>query len=187
MTQAVVLAFEELSRPPEAEEGAKKPRQKPTRVVRGNEGCFKTKVSCPRCRMEWGKAELGLEDGACELSPFRKPTCPRRCSWWSCMCAPADNFLMMGLKEYVCGRCACAFGCMTAEHACPHCRSEFEYHPQDYHRKINCGGKGKGSKCTKPFGFFQFKVAERREAEVRKEVRGCCVPPLAGRVGGRWR
>lgn len=143
--QAVVSAYEQLSRPEAAEEeGGKtaKERKKPTRVVRGNGGCHKTKIACPRCSMEWGKAELGLEDAA-------------------------YNFLLMGLKEYVCGRCACAFGCMTAQHRCPHCRGDFEYHPQDYHRKIRCGK----ASCTREFGFWQFSVAERRENEVRKEVK----------------
>jgi len=100
---------------------SKKPRQKHKEVVRSNEGCHKTRVNCPRCHMEWGRAELGLETAA-------------------------YNLLMMGLKEYVCGRCACSFGCMTAEHKCPHCRKPFDYSPQDYHRKIVCGNAGCGKK-----------------------------------------
>jgi hypothetical protein len=115
--QVVVSAFEELSRPPaepDGDDGQKKkqkPRPKPTRIVRGNGGCHKTRVFCPRCHMLWGKAELGLEEGA-------------------------YNFMMMGLKEYVCGRCACEFGCMSASHRCPHCNKGVEYHPQDYHRQV---------------------------------------------------
>ena len=119
--QTLVTAYEALSNPEAAAAESKKPRQKHKEVVRSNEGCHKTRVNCPRCHMEWGRAELGLETAA-------------------------YNLLMMGLKEYVCGRCACSFGCMTAEHKCPHCRKPFEYSPQDYHRKIVCGNSGCGKK-----------------------------------------
>ena len=36
------------------------------------------------------------------------------------------------------------------------------YDPDDYHRQITCGN----TKCTKTFGFWMFKVSERREIEV---------------------
>ncbi len=141
--QTLVSAYEALSNPEaSSESSAKKPRQKAKQVVRSNAGCHNTRVNCPRCHMEWGRAELGLETAA-------------------------YNLLMMGLKEYVCGRCACSFGCMTAEHKCPHCRKPFEYSPQDYHRKIVCGNAG----CGREFGFMQHKLSERREEEVRKEVK----------------
>ena len=143
--QILVSSYEALSNPEAAEaakNGPKKPREKAKQVVRSNAGCHNTKVNCPRCHMEWGRAELGLETAA-------------------------YNLLMMGLKEYVCGRCACSFGCMTAGHKCPHCRKAFDYSPQDYHRKIVCGNSG----CTREFGFMQFKLAQRREDEVRKEVK----------------
>jgi hypothetical protein len=141
--QTLVTAYEALSNPSASSESSeKKPRQKAKQVVRSNAGCYTTRVNCPRCHMEWGRAELGLETAA-------------------------YNLLMMGLKEYVCGRCACSFGCMTAEHKCPHCRKPFEYSPQDYHRKIVCGNAG----CGREFGFTQHKLSERREEEVRKEVK----------------
>ena len=141
--QTLVTAYEALSNPEAAsDDGPKKPRQKAKQVVRSNAGCHNTRVNCPRCHMEWGRAELGLETAA-------------------------YNLLMMGLKEYVCGRCACSFGCMTAEHKCPHCRKPFDYSPQDYHRKIVCGNVG----CKREFGFMQHKLSERREEEVRKEVK----------------
>ena len=42
------------------------------------------------------------------------------------------------------------------------------YDPDDYHRQITCGN----AKCTKTFGFWMFKVSERRETEVRGEGGG---------------
>ena len=56
---------------------------------------------------------------------------------------------------------------MTALHYCPHCRKSFEYDPDDYHRKINCSNQ----KCGKKFGFMMFKVSEKREKEIRQEVK----------------
>ena len=56
---------------------------------------------------------------------------------------------------------------MTALHYCPHCRKQFEYDPDDYHRKISCGNE----KCNKEFGFMMFKVSEKREQEIRREVK----------------
>jgi hypothetical protein len=50
-----------------------------------------------------------------------------------------------------------SFGCMTAAHKCPHCRKAFDYDPNDYHRKITCGG----DKCKREFGFMQVRVAGR--------------------------
>jgi hypothetical protein len=75
--QALVSAFERLSKPELfADEddaaggggggrgGKKKKKEKVVKIMRSNQGCFKTAVHCPRCNMDWGRAELGLEDGA---------------------------------------------------------------------------------------------------------------------------
>ena len=152
--QLLVEALEQHSNPDGPEDSdarhARK-RAKPSRVERSNKGCFKTKVSCPRCFMEWGKAEAGLEKGA-------------------------YNFLMMGIKQYVCGRCAMRFGCVTALHTCPLCRGPYlGYDPSDYHRQVNCGcGAHKQSRCVTAgatFGFHYASVSVRREEEVRKEAK----------------
>jgi len=92
--------------------------------------------------MDWGRKELGLEDGA-------------------------YNWFMMGMREYTCGRCLLSFGCMTARHVCPFCKRDFDYDPADYHRKIVCGNGG----CGKEFGFYLFHVSDRREKQVREEQR----------------
>ena len=145
--QAVSESFERLANPDKFEEDdddgkpAKK-RQKTERFTRSNSGCHQTKVKCPRCRDVWSTSDLGLEDAA-------------------------YNFFMLGIKQYICGGCFLKFGCMTALHYCPHCRKEFEYDPDDYHRKITCGN----NKCNKEFGFMMFKVSERREQEIRREVK----------------
>jgi hypothetical protein len=144
--QALVSAFERLSKPElfvdEEEESRGRKKAKVVKISRSNQGCFKTPIHCPRCDMEWGKAELGLEDGA-------------------------YNWFMMAVKEYVCGRCACQFGCMTATHRCPHCRKKYDYDPNDYHRKIECNF----DKCGRAFGFTLFHVSDRRENELRREVK----------------
>ena len=145
--QALVSAFERMSKPElyvdeEEEARGRKKAQKPVKISRSNHGCYKTPIFCPRCDMEWGKAELGLEDGA-------------------------FNWFMQAIKEYVCGRCCLQFGCMTAAHRCPHCRRRYEYDPNDYHRKITCGSP----KCGRPFGFMLYHVSERRENELRREVK----------------
>ena len=143
--QALLNAYERLANPEKhLEEDDEKPkkRQKTERFTRSNSNCFKTKIKCPQCREEWGGASLGLEDAA-------------------------YNFLMTGLKQYHCHICSCLFGCMSALHYCPHCRKEFHYDPDDYHNKVKC----ENEKCRKEFGFWMFKVAERREREVRQEAK----------------
>jgi len=149
--QLLVTALERLAQPDGGEDGdgagagagaaggrraaaAPRPRERvDTSVSRSNEGCFQTRVFCPRCRMDWPRKELGLEDAA-------------------------YNFLMMSLKEYTCGMCMLNFGCMTAEHQCPFCKRPFEYGPSDYHRKRICGNAG----CDREFGFMQHPVSARR-------------------------
>ena len=44
--------------------------------------------------------------------------------------------LMTGLRTFTCSTCLCDFGCMTAQHRCPHCRRPYLYTPGDYHRKV---------------------------------------------------
>ena len=146
--QAVSEAFERLANPEKFEENEEddgkpaKKRQKKERFTRSNSGCFLTKIKCPRCGDTWSTTDLGLEDSA-------------------------YNFLMQGIKQYICGGCFLKFGCMTGIHHCPHCSKTFEYNPDDYHRKITCGN----GKCSKEFGFMMFKVSERREQEIRREVK----------------
>lgn len=144
--QVVLFAYERLANPEKSEEEddekpAKK-RQKTERFTRSNTGCFRTKIQCPQCHVEWGLPITGVEE----------------CAY---------NFMMIGLKQYICHVCSCRFGCMTANHYCPHCRKEFLYDPDDYHRKITCGN----IKCNKEFGFWMYKVSERREKEIRKEAK----------------
>ena len=119
--QVVVEAFERLANPEKFEDDdddddgkpAKK-RQKTERVVRGNQNCYETSIQCPKCRDAWKTNDLGLEPGA-------------------------YNFLMLGIKQYICGGCFTKFGCMTAIHKCPHCKKVFDYDPDDYHRQITSG------------------------------------------------
>ena len=144
--QTLLSAYERLANPEkfdeDADEKPAKKRQKTEKFTRSNAGCYKTKIKCPQCKTEWGLPITGLEDAA-------------------------YNFLMMGLKQYICHVCSCQFGCMTALHFCPHCRKEFAYDPDDYHRKITCGNV----RCSKEFGFMMFKVTDRREKEVRQEAK----------------
>lgn len=145
--QVLLNSYERLANPEKFLKDADddeqpKKRQKTERFTRSNAGCFKTKIKCPQCREEWGGASLGLEDAA-------------------------YNFFMTGLKQYYCHICSCLFGCMTGLHYCPHCRKEFQYDPDDYHSKVTCGNE----KCRKEFGFWMFKVSERREREVRQEAK----------------
>ena len=119
--QVVVEAFERLANPEKFEDDGDdddgkpaKKRQKTERVVRGNQNCYETSIQCPKCRDAWKTNDLGLEPGA-------------------------YNFLMLGIKQYICGGCFTKFGCMTAIHKCPHCKKVFDYDPDDYHRQITCG------------------------------------------------
>ena len=101
--QCLVLAFDTISNPSEDDEVEQSSkRRKVTRVQRSNTGCYKTRIHCPRCHIQWGTSDLGLEKGS-------------------------YNFFMQAIKQYVCGRCACLFGCMTAAHYCPYC-SKFDIH-----------------------------------------------------------
>lgn len=142
--QMVLSAYGNLVNPPEDDddEKPKAKRQKTERFTRSNAGCYQTKLACPQCKLFWGDASSGVEDAA-------------------------YNFMMMGIKRYICGRCFCKFGCMTALHYCPHCKKQFEYDVDDYHNKIVCSNE----KCQKVFGFWMYKVSERREKEIRLEVK----------------
>lgn len=50
---------------------------------------------------------------------------------------------------------------------CPFCRKGFDYSPDDFHRKVQCGNKG----CTREFGFMQYNVSESRLKELREELK----------------
>ena len=115
--QAVSESFERLANPEQLEEfeeeGNGRPpqkRRKKERFTRSNDGCYVTRIKCPRC-----SSDLKLEEDS------------------------AYNFLMQGIKQYTCGGCCLKFGCMTGLHYCPHCIKPFQYDPDDYHRKITCG------------------------------------------------
>lgn len=138
--QCLVNAYERMSQPELFMEEAEDDKKK--KVMRSNDGCHRTQLFCPRCTAEWGLPDSGVEQYD-------------------------YNFMMMGLKTYNCALCLFDYGCMTAIHKCPFCRKEFEYHPDDYHRKIKCSN----SKCDKPFGFFIFNISDRREREYRQEIR----------------
>lgn len=139
--QCLVNAYERMSQPELfLEEDQEEDKKK--KVMRSNDGCHRTQVYCPRCTAEWGLPDSGVEQYD-------------------------YNFMMMGLKTYNCALCLFDYGCMTAIHKCPFCRKEFEYHPDDYHRKIKCSN----GKCDKPFGFFVFNISDRREKEYRQEIR----------------
>mmetsp|Transcript_2682 Transcript_2682/g.4029 ORF Transcript_2682/g.4029 Transcript_2682/m.4029 type:complete len:562 (-) Transcript_2682:123-1808(-) len=150
--QALVRAFERLSQPEVTDDvfmqessktGKKGSSKSPSGIARSNEGCYRTRVKCPRCKQCWSEGTL---DGNPDYF---------------------YNFLMTGLKTYTCSTCLCEFGCVTAIHECPFCSKFFEYSPQDYHRKITCGN----SKCNKEFGFYMFHVSNRVMTEMKRSVK----------------
>ena len=155
--------------------------------------------------MDWPRAELGLEPGAYNF--FLQVRCLRSSGGGGGrgggggVSAPAPRSprrltkyvrperASQALKEYTCGRCMCVFGCMSAKHECPHCRSPFacvrrrrggvgwgerrarlidRYFPRDYHRRVSC------DRCGREFGFKQHAVSARRMTEARRPrvVRG---------------
>ena len=115
--QALARAFEVLTAP-----AVELPAQ-PTRrgqtsgtapaVGRSNEGCYRTRVCCPRCGASWGGRDSGLQ-------PYEY------------------TFLMQALKTYFCAGCLFEFGCMSGTHKCPHCRADFAYEPSLYHQQVEC-------------------------------------------------
>jgi len=137
--QALVKAYEILSAPELIDEiiinnnKSDKKNQKMNAISRSNEGCYRTRVCCPRCQQPWSENTL---DG----NPLYFYT-----------------FLMTGLKQYTCSTCLCEFGCMTAIHKCPYCSERFDYSPSDYHNKINCGNNN----CNKEFGFILYHASNR--------------------------
>lgn len=142
--QCLVQAFERLCQPDltSFNERDAKAMDKQTKISRSNDGCYKTSVRCPRCHDEWGAAVSGLEKAA-------------------------YTWMMTGIKVYNCASCLLDFGCMTAEHKCPHCRKSFDYDVKDYHRKIVCRNLG----CTKEFGFWLFEASDRRLRELKVELK----------------
>ena len=147
--QALVSAFDRLSSPDvvQDEDVCKgKKGAKIVKIARSNEGCYRTRVCCPRCKQIWSEGTL---DGNPDYF---------------------YNFMMTGLKQFSCSTCLCEFGCMTAIHKCPQCQNQFEYSPQDYHRKLSCGRQNCQS-VSKPFGFFCFSTSDRVINEIKKEVK----------------
>ncbi|KAJ1407020.1 hypothetical protein B484DRAFT_456666 [Ochromonadaceae sp. CCMP2298] len=142
--QTLVQAFERLSSPEiieEVEASKKKGAPKPAAISRSNEGCFRTRVCCPRCKQPWNEGSLDGNPDYCY------------------------NFLMTGLKQYTCSTCLCEFGCMTAIHKCPQCKKDVEYEPGLYHQKTTCG------RSCKPFGFMMYHVSDRVMKETKQSVK----------------
>eukprot|EP00808_Paulinella_micropora_P004507 g44408.t1 len=147
--QLLVKALDELSRPKEEVEEeeprySKQEAQPLHKISRGNVGCVRTNVRCPRCRTPWGGRDL-------EGNP-----------------PYAYTLLMQGLRSYVCATCLCEFGCMTAIHDCPRCKKPFEYSPEDYNRKITCG---RDTCKGKEFGFWLYDISDRVMKEVRATLK----------------
>lgn len=145
--QALVVAFERLSSPDavptaSASTTSANGKNKPLSINRSNEGCYRTIIKCPKCRVAWGDNI----DGNPEYY---------------------YNFLMMGLKRFSCSTCLFSFGAMTALHYCPFCRHSVEYSPDDYHRKVICGNV----KCKKPFGFYCYSTSDRVLNNLKHEVK----------------
>ena len=128
---------------PKGRKGTAATSKKPLKIGRSNEGCYRTRVCCPRCKQPWNEGTLDGNPDYCY------------------------NFLMMGLKQYTCSTCLCEFGCITALHKCPTCKHPFEYSPSDYHKKIHCSNK----KCTATFGFMMYNVSERVMNDMRKSIK----------------
>mmetsp|Transcript_26973 Transcript_26973/g.25829 ORF Transcript_26973/g.25829 Transcript_26973/m.25829 type:complete len:441 (+) Transcript_26973:101-1423(+) len=143
--QALVSAFDRLSSPDIEEEVETKGKkgEKVMKIARSNDGCYRTRVCCPRCKQPWSEGTL---DGNPDYF---------------------YNFLMTGIKQFTCSTCLCEFGCMTAIHKCHYCAKPFEYSPLDFHRKISCGRE----KCEKKFGFFMYSTSDRVMVEIKKEIK----------------
>jgi hypothetical protein len=50
---------------------------------------------------------------------------------------------------------------------CPFCNQKYLYDPSDYHKKIKCNNAG----CIREFGFYIYHVSDRRDKELRLEIR----------------
>lgn len=121
---------------------------------RNNENCHRTKVCCPRCLKGWGEEEKN---------------------------AHFFNYFMTGLSMYPCDKCNLVFGCSSALHKCPLCKSFVPYDMESYHTKVRCTNK----LCDKEFGFYMFPdyiekqindlkkalVEKRRKIQTVKEAR----------------
>jgi hypothetical protein len=88
--QALVSAFERLSKPEEFadeedEPGPQAAAMKARALSRSNNGCFQTTIKCPRCHEVWGGAQASLQG----IENYYY------------------NYLMMGLKTYCCSTCLC--------------------------------------------------------------------------------
>lgn len=144
--QTLVKAYEILSTPELIEEIKNqndKNKKKMNAISRSNEGCYRTRVCCPRCQQPWSENTL---DG--------NPTY-------------FYTFLMTGLKQYTCSTCLCEFGCMTAIHKCPHCNKQFDYLPSDYHNKIICYNDN----CKKDFGFMLYHASDRVIKDLKTTIK----------------
>jgi len=75
--------------------------------------------------------------------------------------------MMEGLKSFNCSTCLLNFGCVAAEHSCPHCDEFIEYMPDMYHKKVKCGNPS----CKKPFGFMLFHATDRALSAALEQIR----------------
>lgn len=147
--QGLVRAFESLTAPEVIEEQPTKGKGKGKKdsnvmqISRSNHNCFRTRILCPRCKQPWNENSLDGNPDYCY------------------------NFLMTGLKQYLCSTCLCEFGCMTAIHLCPHCKKRFEYDPKNYHEQVTCPNE----RCKKKFGFFLYHVSDRVIKDLKEQVK----------------
>lgn len=137
--QALVQAFDRTQTGPPAAAGEP---LKQKALTRSNEGCFRTEVQCPRCKVAWG--------APCEGNP-----------------PYYYNFMMQGLRCFTCSTCLTSFGCYSAVHLCPCCRRPFEYWPEMYNQKVTCGHPD----CRKQFGFLLHHVSEQALKAAKDQVR----------------
>lgn len=145
--QTLVQAFERLSTQETAEEAAKSKvrvsKKREMAISRSNEGCYRTRVRCPRCKEPWNE---------------------------TCIEGNPDyfyNLMMMGLKRFTCATCLCEFGSLTGTHECPHCHRAFDYTPAMYHEHVRCSH---GS-CGKSFGFMMYHASPRVMDDLKDELR----------------
>lgn len=169
--QALVKAFERMSAAERMAEDAKHSSGKTAKagvaqLSRSNEGCYRTRVCCPRCKEPWSERDL---EGNPEYF---------------------YNLLMMGLKRYTCATCLCEFGCVTAIHKCPLCKDRFEYNPNQYHQKVSCLNpecRSNNPKNPKLFGFVMYHTPPKILTDLKEELKASVEATIKSRETKRRR
>ena len=92
--QELVRAFDDLTKPPAPTDEGVSGKNKQTTISRSNDGCFKTKIFCPRCDAEWFMPDSGGPP-TYRTREHDPSSCPLASSHGLCVTSPRRLLLLL--------------------------------------------------------------------------------------------